>query len=172
MYWPNQLIITVLYNRRCRFSNNRAIHNSIVRINPIINGRSPNFKAVVPEPSNFNSRACITRNQLFRQFQLIDPVKTIFRIIRINRQSPRSFVWTIPINRNHQTSIVREIPNDRQSTRSFTRTISIKAPDINCSGVSNGQSLNSIVRTSSINRETPESFICPDNFNCSNNSNQ
>ena len=109
----------VLQSSSCRFSNNRALQNSIVRIIPI-NGRSP--KAVVPTISIHvhHPKSIVYAIPINRQL-----VKTNFRTISINRQSPRSFVWIIPFNRQPVKTIFRTIPNDRQSPRSFVWTIPI-----------------------------------------------
>ena len=149
MYWPYQII--VLYSISCRLSNNRALQNSIVRPTPI-NGRSP--KAVVPTVStDVYPKAIIQASPTYRQ-----PVGIIFMTIsntQSNRQFPRSFLWTIPINWKHQTSIVQVVSINRQSPRSFLWTITTNwkhqttifqaIPII-------GQSLKSIVRTIRIHR--------------------
>ena len=108
-----------LQSSSCRFSNNRALQNSIVRIIPI-NGRSP--KAVVPTISIHvhHRKSIVQAIPINRQ-----PVKTIFRRIPANIQFPRSFVWAISINLKHQTSIVQEIPINRQPVKTIFRTIPI-----------------------------------------------
>ena len=124
-----------LQSSSCRFPSSRAFKNSIVRIIPI-NGRSPKavVSTVVPTTSFHvhHPKSIVQAAPINRQ-----PAKTIFRTILIDRQSPRSFVWTVPINWKPQTSIVQAIPinrlpvttilwiipTNRQSPRSFVWTI-------------------------------------------------
>ena len=108
----------------CRFSNNRALQNSIARIIRIINGRSP--KAVVPTVFPTISIHLQHPKSIVKEIGTNrQPVKTIFRTVPIDRQCPRAFVWTIPINWKHQTSIAQSIPINRQSLKSIVMTIPI-----------------------------------------------
>ena len=118
MYWRNQLI--VLYNTSCRWSN-RALkkldypHNSN-------QWRSPEAVVPIVVPKNsihvHHPKSIVQAIPINRQ-----PVKTIFRTIPTNRQSPRSFVWKNPINWKHQTTIVQAIPSNRQLMKTIFWTI-------------------------------------------------
>ena len=145
-------------------------------------------------PNNSNACMYITRNQLFRQFQLVDRLwkqcsgqfqliqspRSLVWTIPIDRQSPRLFVWTIPINWKRQTSIVHAIPVNRQSLKSYVRAIPINSLQNHLSGQLkivdclsksifrpipiNRQYPKPIVRTFPINRKSPN-FYSPDNAN-------
>ena len=125
-----------LQSSSCRFSNNRALLISIVRIIPI-NGQSP--KAVVPTISiHVHRPKSVQAIPINRQ-----PVKTVFKTISTNRHSPRSFVWTFLIIWKHQ-SIVQTIEINRPPPGPIVHTSSI---DWKCP--------KSIVQTISIYRQSP-----------------
>ena len=165
-----------LQSSSCRFSNNRAFQNSIVRIIPI-NGRSLKavVSTVVPTLSiHVHHPKSIGQSIPFHR----QPVITIFRTIPFNRQSPRSFAWTIPTNWKHQASIVQAIPINGQSLKSsgqfllmgtpksFDRTIPIVRwyqTSIFQTIPVNGQSPKTFVRTNPINRVSE--INCLNNFN-------
>ena len=137
-------------------------------------------------PNNSNACMYITRNQLFRQFQLVDRLwkqcsgqfqliqspRSLVWTIPIDRQSPRLFVWTIPINWKRQTSIVHAIPVNRQSLKSYVRAIPINSLQNHLSGQfqllestrhqlfkqipTNRQSPKSVVRANPIDRHSPK----------------